>query len=197
MYQVPPNLNDLRQGDILAGFPFPILDFQRLVIHAQQQLGQASVSVVMDSSDRKTGLVQFRDIDVMIVSQCCDLVEGRSKFISLAAVRSVTPDFYRDTEKDKQRIERLRQSNIVDEAPSARNQYVQSFYLSPLRGVMDQESFVDFSTITSFRLTNRASLLSIKRMQLSDEARSHLKRKVAYFFARPETAQMEVALDAG
>ena len=84
-------------------------------------------------------------------------------------------------------MEALRGSNEIVTDGSRKNDYVQFLYLPPLEGVTAEERFVDLSTITLFKLRDRAALLSLKKVQLSDNGRDSLKMKIGYFFARPET----------
>jgi hypothetical protein len=119
----------------------------------------------------------------MVMSQCCDLVNGRRANICVAAVRSLTPDWHED--RNKGMLALLRDSNRVVTDGSQVNAFVQYFHLDPLPSVIP-EGFVDFSTITSIRYPGRPQLLPLKKAQLTDTAREDLRIKIAYFFARPD-----------
>lgn len=184
MYQVPHETDDLRQGDILRGIELPIINHKEIVYAAFRALGAGDLTLAVEKGGRFPGILDFYRCDVMVVSQCCELKEGRRANICIAAIRDLTDDWHepRNTES----LALLRSCNRIVTDGSQVNAFAQYFYLQPLLPVV-QEGFVDFTTITSIRYPGSSHLLPLKKSQLTNSARDDLRMKIAYFFARPDT----------
>ncbi len=167
--------NILRQGDIISE------------VHL---LGAINLSTInyMVSNDTRIGWFIPKPPDfrpAIILSHSCEI--DPSNDIKLTSI-ILAP--LRDINKatDPQKIEELKQSNIIDE--SSTYSYLKYFYIEPNPSIpFDDGAVVDFSKCFSVRNKSYNDLLSQKIIQMREEIANKMALKLSlYFYRQKETA---------
>jgi len=167
--------NILRQGDIISE------------VHLLGAINLSTINYIV-SNDAKTGWFIPKPPDfrpAIILSHSCEI--DPSNDIKLTSI-ILAP--LRDINKatDPQKIEELKQSNIIDE--SSTYSYLKYFYIEPNPFIpFDDGAIVDFSKCFSVRNKSYNDLLSQKIIQMRKEIANKMALKLSLYFYRQKKTE--------
>jgi hypothetical protein len=181
----------LRQGDILAGVPFPRMNQTEM-----QMLGEinptedltsvpslkAKLAEHRDDKEWTSAIVPVRFGFCAIVSNCCDLephggrIQGHA--ILLARLQPIPVDIRRN----QANLDSLRANK--DPRNKANAGYMDFFYLEPHAKLLNQDWRIHFNQIVCLPTTDITLLLGKKLLQLDDRTRAKFKIKLGTKFMR-------------
>ncbi len=181
----------LRQGDILTGIPFPLLDYRSLTLlgAVQEEYDYGGLPVINARThthrfDREWVTVQMpvRFGLCAVLSNCCDL-EPRNgqilaRMVTLARLRPVSDDIRRDAA----RFASL--SANKDPRDQEDHGYIDYFYLEPHALLQNRDWNVEYSQCVSIPASDTNILLRKKLLQLDDRTRVKFKIKLAFTLGR-------------
>lgn len=192
----------LRQGDILTGVPFPLLDQKQMQIYGTINNTESFIS----SPNLTTKLLEHRNdkewtLATMIVrfgfcavvSNCCDLEPHGGKIpghaLLLARMQSIPIDMRTNTES----FESLK----ANKDPRDRTDpgYLDFFYLESHEQLLNQDWRVHFNQIVCLPTNDLPLLLSKKILQLDDRTRAKFKIKLGTKFMRPNPDEQVASLE--
>ena len=177
---LPPLDTELRQGDLLAGLIVPLVSYPPKLVMVEGQTPAGGDLAVLE-----TVCESF-----LVVSQCCSIAS--QKTVAVAPIRST---------------QRLSPEEIADQSeadPTARpegaNYMVNAHYLEPapptLPDLSPKAHVADLSRIVSMR-RQRGSLEARRVAAMSPQGRRLLRMRLAAFFGRPETEDLEWFIEQG
>lgn len=190
MYETSPNLNELRQGDVIAGVYLPTFGIQDVrFLHkmdADGKLTPADQAILSVSQ-------QF----VAVVSQCCEFNPGKRNSFSLAQLArfshrpakswrvlgfnlaGVVP--VKKSSLLRHNIADILEANCIE---GHENQYVNVYALRPDGTHLTEPYLVDFTRVFSVRMSEKDRVLMGKVLQLDVQRRREFQQKLGYFYAR-------------
>jgi len=182
---------NLRQGDILAGVPFPLLDHGRTqvlggIAQEYDYAGLPTISAKTHSHRNDTAWVTIqvpaRFGLCTILSNCCDLElrDGRvqAHTVTLARLRPISDDIRNDPE-------RFASLSANRDPRDAENPgYIDFFYLAPHPLLEGNDWNVHYNQVVTLPTSDLALLLRKKIIQLDDRTRVKFKTKLAYTVGR-------------
>jgi hypothetical protein len=183
----------LRQGDIVFGLFYPILNCTNLFL-----IGRAMPTAPDDPCDISPLTVQTKpygntltaQINVVrshsiVLSQCCDLELRDGRLSSPAFVVSpLTPVPY-TIRTNALNLERLQRNSLTDYS---------SLYYIRAQAPLIEDCMVDFSTVASVTNKDYSLALSGKVLQMTDAERVRFKTKLAAHFGRPTEEEIQAGL---
>jgi len=125
-------------------------------------------------------LIDATETHVAVVSHDCEFNEGkRSKFL-VARVQRQRGDL------SSEQLEAFRASNDVQQRVAAGEQVagIDAFVYEPYDDVFTDEMVVSFPTIFPMPMDMKDDLVSVKKAELTTEARVLFRKKLGLFFAR-------------
>jgi len=180
----------LRQGDILKGIPFPVLDLNNLQIlgRIEPPGGETNPSRIIPTVSQHradpnylTGQTLIRLAFGCVVSHCCELEPRHGRIISavflIARVISVKASILNDDEK----LKSLRENR---DPRAALPSYIDYFYIKPHALIENNEWMVDFSQVVAIPGVEFPAILGRKVLQMDNRSRVKLKIKLAVYFGR-------------
>jgi hypothetical protein len=191
----------LRQGDILEGVPFPLMDDSKLKVFVDISKDWDFKSV--DSltpkrhQERKddqwvTAQIPVRFGYCAVLANCCDLELHDGKIsaptIPLARLHPIG-----DIQTDPARLASLKANKDPrnEEDPG----YIDFFYLEKHVSLQNKEWKVHFNQITSVPTIDLSRLLSRKILQLDDRNRVKFKIKLGFTYARVNKEEIAEGLE--
>lgn len=192
----------LRQGDILEGVPFPLLQHANIQLIGDvvpdQDFGSvppitASLHKHRDDPEWTTALSPVRFGRCAVLSNCCELEprQGRVQTyaVVLARLRSIPPDIRRDAE--------MFESLKANKDPRGREDagFLDLFYLEPHELLDGQDWKVQFNQVVSLPVTDITLLLRRKILQLDDRTRVKFKIKLGFTYMRTSTEERAAGLE--
>ncbi len=181
----------LRQGDILAGIPFPLLDRNSLTVlgsipadYDYAALATITPRTHVHRFDREWVTVQVpvRFCPCAVLSNCCDLEprDGQIKvrMVTLARLRPISNDIRRDPE----RLASLQANK--DPRDQVDHGYLDYFYMEPHALLQNQDWNVEFAQVVSIPASDIDLMLRKKILQLDDRTRVKFKIKLAFTLGR-------------
>ena len=190
----------LRQGDILSHVPFLILDSDNLRIIGKADLGATQtlppISPVLNphrgDPNYFTAQVQMRLSYGTVISQCCELEPRHGKLIgasfSVARLVPIKETILMDADK----LASLRSN--PDPRLGVRS-FLDYFHIESNPRIEAKEWMVDFSQVVSLPKTEFPSVLARKILQFDDQTRAKFKIKLAAYYGRLTTEELEAGLD--
>jgi hypothetical protein len=192
----------LRQGDILAGIPYPLLEQGKIQVLGAIPQDYASAGLPNISSkththrtetDWVTLMVPARFCFCAVLSNCCDLEPRngnvRAHAVVLARVRTIN----NDTRNSPERFNSLK-ANKDPRDPDDPG-YIDYFYLESHALLNGQDWSVDFSQVVTMPTTDIALLLQKKVLQLDDRTRMKFKIKLAFTLGRVNDDELNAGLE--
>ncbi len=196
MFLDAPYKNELRQGDVIYGLYFPLVNSADILV-----LGRPTTPTIIPGQEttlspvigargenKDAVLVQMyaRQGYSIILSQCCDLAlrEG-GKMNSPAFVVAPLADVPYSIRTNDDRLELLKQNSL--------EHFTSLFYL-PCTAPLSSEMAVDFSRMASIANKDYSHAIAGKLLQMTDESRVKLKTKLAGHFGRPTEAELATNL---
>jgi hypothetical protein len=192
----------LRQGDILAGVPFALMEQGKM--HVLGAIAQdydyavapsISVRTHEHRGDRGWVTIQVpaRFGLCAVLSNCCDLEprEGRvqAHAVTLARLRPISPD----TRNNPENFASLRANR--DPRDAVNPGYFDFFYLEPHAQLEGTDWTVHFNQVVTVPTTDIALLLRRKVLQLDDRTRVKFKIKLASSFGRINDDEIDAGLE--
>jgi len=181
----------LRQGDVIAAVPFPIVDAESAVLGSIDegsgvQTPHPKITTIAREHRKRndcfTMQVKARLAPCAVVAHCCELELRDGKcllpMISVARIVPVKESISRDEEK----LASLR-GNKDPRNPQDPG-YLDYFYLEAANSIGGVECVVDFSQISSVPGTEYQNLIRGKVLQLLDRERVKFKIKLAAYLGR-------------
>lgn len=181
----------LRQGDILAGVPFALMEHGKMHVLgaiAQDYDYAALPSISAKTHEHRTDRgwvtlqVPARFGLCAVLSNCCDLEprDGRvqAHAVSLARLRPISAD----TRNNAENFASLRANRDPRDTENAG--YIDFFYLEPHALLEGTDWNVHFNQVVTLPTTDIGLLLRKKVLQLDDRTRVKFKIKLAYSFGR-------------
>lgn len=195
-------ITSLRQGDILAGIPFPLLGQSKMHVLgavAEEYDYAALPAIVPRTHEHRTDTewvtlqVPARFCMCAVLTNCCDLElrGGRvpAQMISLARLRPISPDIRRDPE----RFTSLRANKDPRDQRDAG--YIGYFYLDSHELLQNQDWIVQFDQSVSIPATDIGLLLRKKIVQLDDRTRVKFKIKLGVTSLRINNEEIAAGLE--
>ena len=192
----------LRQGDILSGVPFVLLEHGKMVVLGKLDAAYDFARVPTISSkihehrgDREWVTIQVpaRFCLCAVLSNCCDLEArgGRvqARMVTLARLRPVSNAIRSDVQK----LNSLRANK--DPRDQEDPGYIDYFYLEAHPLLHNQEWNVEFGQVVSIPTSDVELLLRQKVIQLDDLTRMKFKIKLAFTLGRPNEEELEAGLE--
>lgn len=192
----------LRQGDILAGVPFALMENGKTHIlgaiaqdYDYYTLPSISPTTHQHRSDGGWVTVQLpaRFGLCAVLSNCCDLEprDGRvqTHAVTLARLRPVSAA----TRNDPARFESLTANR--DPRDATNPGYIDYFYLEPHPHMGGTDWNVHFNQVVTLPTTDIELLLRKKVLQLDDRTRVKFKIKLAYAFGRISEGEVAAGLE--
>jgi hypothetical protein len=196
MFSDAPNLNELRQGDVLRDLLCP------LMLCSEAQIRPSTINTV--TSEPPLGLdapLETRHgrnwlrIETaaaygfcVVLSQCCDLQLNNGRIaqstIVVSPLRLVA---------DKERQEPKRTERILKNYDDT--QQIGKYYI-PENAPLNADYLVDFSFVAAIPNSEYNTLLGAKVLQLTEIERVSFKRKLSSFFGRPTQEELDAGLYA-
>ena len=192
----------LRQGDILAGVPFPLLEHNKTFIlgtiaqeydYALLPTISAKTHAHRDDASWVTLQVPSRFGLCAVLSNCCDLElrNGRVQAysVTLARLRPISIDI----RNDAARFASLRSNKDPRDEENAG--YIDYFYLEPHAQLEGSDWNVQFNQVVTLPTSDIDLLLRKKVIQLDDRTRMKFKIKLAFTFGRANDEELDAGLE--
>jgi hypothetical protein len=191
----------LRQGDILEGVPFPLMDLEKIQVVGAMVTDEDFNSVPnirarthqhRDDREWLTALIPVRFGFCIVLSNCCDLEprEGRiqSPVFNLARLRPI-PEEIRNAPN---LFDSLRANK--DPRDPGDPGYIDFFYLEPHAVLQDRDWRVHYNQVTTLPTTSFPNLLRKKILQLDDRTRMKFKIKLGFTLMRANDDELRAGL---
>lgn len=185
MFLTEPNLNQLRQGDVIRGLFFPFMKSDTLqILSSVDEIGQTHVTF----KDKKYGkqLMQalvgvFADFSI-VMSQCCDVQVTDGQTVPAAPAFVIAPLFRIpvDIARDSVKLTKFRHNG---------KDYANLFSLAIVPPLTDDHALVDFSRLVSIPSSEYPRAIKGKVLQMTDASRVRFKTKLGAHFGRPTTEE--------
>jgi hypothetical protein len=192
----------LRQGDILSGIPFPLLDQKEMGVLGKID-GTEDFLVV---PTLKTGLIEHRGdkewtsviVPVRfgfcaVVSNCCDLEPHGGKIpghaILLARLQPIPIDI-RKSQPNFDSLSANKDPRNKDDAG-----YMDFFYLENHTALLNQDWRIHLNQIVCLPTTDVTALVGKKILQLDDRTRAKYKIKLGTKFMRLTQEELAAGLN--
>jgi hypothetical protein len=193
----------LRQGDILEGVPFPLMDYASL-----QLLGgiptepdynelpplQPKLHQHREDAGWTTATVPVRFGFCTVLSNCCDLEPRNGKILAhtivLARLRPI-PDAIRNNPENFNSL-------VANKDPRDRTNagYLDYFYMEPHELLAQQDWRVQFNLVVCIPTSGNIDLMLRKKiLQLDDRTRMKFKIKLGFTYMRPNDDELGAGLE--
>lgn len=192
----------LRQGDILAGIPFPLLEQKSMAVmgslhteydYAVQPPIYPKTHVHRFDKEWVTVQVPVRFCLCSVLSNCCDLEprEGQiqARMICLARLRPISNDI----KKDPVRLASLKGNK--DPRDQEDHGYIDYFYLPEHALLQNQDWNVEYAQMVSIPASDINLLLAKKVLQIDDRTRVKFKIKLAFTLGRTNGEEEAAGLE--
>lgn len=181
----------LRQGDVIAGVPFPLLEHGKINVlgGVAQEYDYAAAPPISPKTHSHRNDPGWVTIQVpakfgpcIITSNCCDLEPrgGRvqAHTVTLARLRPIPDDIRNDPERFSSLV--ANRDPRDEENPG----YIDFFYLQPHALIEGRDWNVHYSQVVTLPTTDIDLLLRKKILQLDDRTRVKFKLKLAFTIGR-------------
>jgi hypothetical protein len=192
----------LRQGDILAGVPFPLLEHGKMhvlgaiahdydytalpAISAKTHAHRADANWVTIQVPARFGLSA-------VLSNCCDLEPRDGHIQAYSVILARLRPISNDIRNDPTRFASLRSNKDPRDAVNAG--YIDYFYLEPHAQLEGTDWNVQFNQVVTLPTSDIDLLLTKKMLQLDDRTRVKFKIKLAFSLGRPSDDELEAGLE--
>jgi len=192
----------LRQGDVLAGIPFPLLEYSKLHVLGALAPNYNYVGLPVIAArthehrrdgDWVTVQVPARFGPCAVLTNCCDLEPrgGRVQVsaITLARLRPISDELRNDPERFASLA-----SNRDPRDPENPG-YKDYFYLEPHALLEGRDWNVHFNQVVTVPTSDVDRLLERKLLQLDDRTRVKFKTKLAFSLGRINDDEVNAGLE--
>jgi hypothetical protein len=190
MFVVDADKSSLRQGDILAGIPFPRLDLGSIVILGKiTEVTSGPLPSILpvntihrDDPNWITAQVPVRISFAVVISQCCDLEprHGRFRLPAFAVARLIPVP--KAIAEDESKLASLRSNK--DPRDLTEPGYINFFHIQSHEKLENREWVVDFNQTLSIPGSEFQTVLSNKLLQMDNGSRVRFKIKLGVSMAR-------------
>ena len=193
----------LRQGDILSGIPFPLLEHGKIRVlgglqtedHCGDGLPDVAVSSIELNKDKNWVTIQVpaRFGFCAILTHCCELEPRNGKIrnpmLTLARLRPI-PD---DIRNNAPNFASLRANK--DSSDALNRGYKEYFYLDAHERIEGKDWSIHFNQVVTLPTSDIAVLLARKVLQMNDRTRAKFKTKLAYSAGKYTDEEIAAGLD--
>jgi hypothetical protein len=192
----------LRQGDILAGIPFPLLEHGKMQVLGAiaQDYNYALLPTISAKTHAHRADANWVTLQVparfglcAVLSNCCDLephdghVQAYS--VTLARLRPISNDIRNDAVRFAS-LQSNKDPRDIDNAG-----YIDYFYLDPHAQLEGSDWNVQFNQAVTLPTSDIDLLLRKKVLQLDDRTRVKFKIKLAFSLGRPNDDELDAGLE--
>jgi hypothetical protein len=194
--------SSLRQGDILAGVPFPLLEHGRMHVLGAiaQEYDYAALPTISAKTHEHRSDKGWVTLQVparfglcMVTSNCCDLEprDGhvQAYAVTLARLRPISDDI----RNDAARFASLTANKDPRDTQNAG--YIDFFYLEPHALLEGKDWNLHFNQVVTLPTSDINLLLRKKVIQLDDRTRAKFKIKLAFSSGRFNDDELNAGLD--
>ena len=198
MFAAEADPNCLRQGDILASLPFPLIKPQALAaIGTYNPIGGeggAPLFTPVTSSHREdpgwlTLQNMWRLVFGAVISQCCDLAPRNGRILLPAVALARLVPITQSTTRDAAKLASLRANK--DPRDDADPGVIKLFYIPPHEKLGGTEWTVDYNQVFSIPSNEYPAILANRVLQMTDDSRIRFKIKLAWCLGRLTDEEME------
>lgn len=191
-------LDCLRQGDILQGIPFPLLDATKLSILGQIRADGSNPSPVLVPTThvhRSDAGYYWAQLPVklafaVVISNCCEVEPRHGKLLQPAFMVARLIPIKESIRRDADKLSSLRANKDPrSDAPG----YIDYFYVESHPKLDGKDWMVDYSQVVSIPNSEFPGILTKKMVQMTIRSRVKFKIKLAVYYGRIED---EEAADA-
>lgn len=192
----------LRQGDILAGVPFALMEHKNMHLLGAiaQDYDYSALPTISPKTHKHRADEGWVTIQVparfglcAVLSNCCDLEPRNGRVqaysVALGRLRPVS----QDTRNNPERFSSLAANR--DPRDPENPGYIDYFYLEPHPLLEGTDWNVHFQQVVTLPTTDIELLLRKKVLQLDDRTRVKFKIKLAYSLGRLNDAEIEAGLE--
>jgi hypothetical protein len=198
MFVADPDSTCLRQGDILANLPYPLIRPHAFTAMGTYQPiggdeGKALFNPITSSHRDDTDWLTLQNLwrlgFAAVISQCCDLAPRNDRVllptIALARLVPITAA----TLKDPAKLASLRANK--DPRDAIDPGVIKLFYIPQHEKLAAAEWSVDYNQLFSIPSNEYPSILANRVLQMTDEARVRFKIKLAWCLGRFTDEELE------
>ena len=195
MFTPTPDLNALRQGDIISGLYCPLIKNSDLDLIGKitgdppPSPEHIPLKAFIENKKYVKGMIKLLPTLTIVVSQCCD-VEARDGVLDAPAfvLAPVEPLRSLKIAQNAIEVEQLKKNAV--------GLYTNFFYLDQVSPI-SEPSFINFNKVFSIHKDDYRSALQNKVLQMTDECRVLFKIKLAHHFGRPTEEEKQNKLYPG
>ncbi|MGI9106561.1 MAG: hypothetical protein ACR2G4_09965 [Pyrinomonadaceae bacterium] len=195
MFNTTPNLEELRQGDIVQGLYYPLMKCSDLriigTITNPYEPHRENLTLTSVPGGNKYGRNLFlANIEVfggysVIISQCCDLELHNGRLDNPAFVAAPLIDIPALIQRDKEKLLRFQENQLES--------FVNLFHIQQQAPLL-QAYAVDFSRLVSIVNSDYQFALAGKILQMTGRNRVRFKIKLGRHFGRPTQEEISNGL---
>lgn len=186
---------ELRQGDVLAGVPFPFTSVLQhhflggLNVNGPRDFPQLVANMhglSSESNDQTffTGQVAMKLSFCAVMTQCCELVcnaKGKLKFVQAVSLCRLIP-LTAAMRSSQEKLMAIQTNPDIRKGQGYKNYF---YYGAPAELGGKEELMADFSQTTCVPSREFPEALSLRVLQLDDRTRMKFKLKLGFFNASP------------
>lgn len=184
-------LDCLRQGDILQGVPFPLLDSTKLSVLGQIRADQSSPSTVFiptTYTHRSDSGYYWAQLPVKlafaaVVSNCCEVEPRHGKLLQPAFMVARLIPIKESIRGDAEKLASLKANK---DPRSGAPGYIDYFYVESHPRLDGKEWMVDYSQVASIPNSEFPAIMGKKMAQMNAHNRVKFKIKLAVYYGRIE-----------
>ena len=193
----------LRQGDILEGVPFPLLDVRTLqligTIRPDQDYNSVPIIEVKTHEQRQdrewvTAVAPVRFGFCIVLSNCCDLETRENRIAAPVFTLARIHPIPQGLRSNGDNFESLRANK--DPRDPENPGYIDYFYLAPHPLLNGTDWRVHFNQVTTLPTAAIPTVLMRKKiLQLDDRTRAKFKIKLGFTYARMNDEELNAGLE--
>jgi hypothetical protein len=196
------DIASLRQGDILEGVPFPLLETSRIQLLGDIENDQDFTTAPpltpklhkhRDDPNWTTAVCPVRFGCCAVLSNCCDLEPRGGKVLTPAVVLARLRPITSDARRNPTMFESLKANR--DPRDRENPGFIDQFYLEPHELLAGQDWKVQFNQTLCLPTTDITLLLKKKILQLDNRTRMKFKIKLGFTFARANNDELDAGLE--
>jgi hypothetical protein len=192
----------LRQGDILQGIPFPLMDHAKIQVLGDVASAEDFISIPIltpkmhnhrGDPEWATAVAPVRFGFCAVLTNCCDLEPRDGKVLVHAVVLARLRSIPEDIKRNQTQFDSLRANKDPRDRTDAG--YIEYFYLESHELLQQQDWRVHFNQVVSLPTTDITMLLRRKVLQLDDRTRMKFKIKLGFTFMRANEGELNAGLE--
>ncbi|SRR6266496_1013438 len=194
MYEDPPDVTLLRQGDVIGDIYFPKYSYATMSLLHKLDKGAA-----LEFEER--AIVRAQTSFAVVISQCCEFNVGKRNAFSLARLNPISrlisfrlPLFGFNlaqlvpargfTYALELTVDQLREANRIDEVHPEQARALNAYLYEARADLLSEPYVADFTQVMSIRMEDMPIVLARKVLQLDRQHREEMQFKLGYFYSR-------------